>query len=73
MSDGTVRSLDDNTEPDKPRLQRIRRHYMDYEGKRYYYKPKPDKEIPGKPQTREAEIFVATEDVKKELKEPEKG
>lgn len=38
MSDGTVRSTDDNTEPDKPRLERIRRHYMDFAGKRYYYK-----------------------------------
>lgn len=42
MSDGTNRSLDDNTEEGKPRLERIRRHFMDYEGKRYYYKPKTD-------------------------------
>lgn len=38
MSDGTVRSTDDNTEKEKPRLERIRRHFMDFEGKRYYYK-----------------------------------
>jgi len=40
MSDGTNRSLDDNTEDGEPRLQRVRRHFMDYDGKRYYYKPK---------------------------------
>jgi len=60
MSDATVRSIDDNTE-DEPRVQRIRRHYMDYQGKRYYYKPHENK-----PPPRVAENFGETPVVKKE-------
>lgn len=40
MSDGTVRSMDDNIDPKKPIVERIRRHYMDMDGRRYYYRPK---------------------------------
>jgi hypothetical protein len=62
MSDGTVRSMDDNTEPDKPRLERIRRHYMDFEGKRYYYtarKSDPEKQgagAKGAPERQDTEV-----------------
>jgi len=60
MSDATVRSIDDNTE-DEPRVQRIHRHYMDYQGKRYYYKPHENK-----PPPRAAENFGEIPVVKKE-------
>lgn len=42
MSDGTNRSIEDNTEPDNPRVQRIMRRFMDFQGKRYYLTPRKD-------------------------------
>jgi hypothetical protein len=38
MSDGSVLSMAENTERE-PRLQRIQRYYVDYEGRRMYYRP----------------------------------
>lgn len=78
MSDGTVRSVEDNTEPDKPRVERIMRRFMDFQGRRYYLMPRPalqtaNQSIPatGTPPAKR-EILEEKEDVKKVLKEPEK-
>jgi len=49
MSDGTVRTEQDNTEPDKPRLSYLTRTFVEWDGKRYWVKPKvpPVEKPPG--------------------------
>lgn len=66
MSDGTVRSMEDNTEPGKPRVERIRKRFMDMEGKRYYWTPR--KETAERP-PRSGEILEPKPPVKTVLKE----